>query len=66
MLGNTLTTITTTLSDNDKGFDIDVQSEVDTHDQLVVLLLTVVEQITGVSVDNYVAEVDSHRVKAGS
>jgi hypothetical protein len=65
MLGNTLTTITTTDADNTQGFDIDVKSEVGTHDELVVLLLTVVEQITGVSTDNYVAEVDSHRARAG-
>ncbi len=66
MLGKTTTVIKTIPTDNDSGFDIDVQSEVDTHDELIALLLTLVENMTGVSTDNYVAEVDSHRVKAGS
>ena len=59
MIGSTKTVITTTTIGEE--FDIDVQSELDTENELAALLLMVVEKITGVSTNSYVALVDSTR-----
>lgn len=44
------------------GFDVDVQTEgVDSEDSLALLLLVVVQKITGVRTDTYVSLVDECR-----
>lgn len=60
------TTIIKALPTETGDFDIDVKTDLESQDKLALMLLLVVEKITGVSTDNYVAEVDSHRVRAGS
>jgi hypothetical protein len=57
MLGNTTTIIKKIESDSPQGFDIDVQSAVPTRSELIVLLLTIVEQVTGVPADSYIDEI---------
>lgn len=60
------TTTIKAVATEEGSYDLDVKTELESHDKLAAMLLLVVEQLTGVSADGYVAEVDAHRVRAGS
>lgn len=53
--------------DTDPGFDMGVRAGggVETKDEIVVLLLLLVEQLTGVDADLYIKQIDVTRKAAG-
>jgi hypothetical protein len=55
------TTVIKSVALPDGTFDLDVQTGLSSHDELTVVLLLLVEKMTGVSTDDYVAEVDRIR-----
>jgi hypothetical protein len=60
MIADTTTTVKV-ISLPDGGLDINVQSEITSHDELVTVLLMVIESMTDVPTDSYVQEVDAIR-----